>query len=151
MDSNVQINFAICKDSCDIYNINKLCLPVFYSKREYVMHILDKNVILLKATSNDNIIAYILAKWYSSSRLHIMSFAVMPEYRKHGIGKSLIDTLIKIGSKVNANFTQLTLYVQQSNETALKFYKNNSFIEGKYMKNYYGIGDHGYCMIHNFK
>jgi ribosomal protein S18 acetylase RimI-like enzyme len=146
MESNICIKQAICKDANEIHNINKKCLPVCYSHKEYVLYILDTKVILLKAICNDDIIGYALAKWYSDERLHIMSFAVLSEFRCKGVGKLLIDSIYEYGLK-KKEFSQLTLYVQKSNKLALKFYENNNFKRDAYLKNYYGLKNHGYYMV----
>ena len=148
MESNIYIKHAICKDANEIHNVNKKCLPVYYSHKEYVIYILDTDIVLLKAVCDNNIVGYALAKWYSSERLHIMSFAVLPEFRCNGVGKLLIDGTYDYGIK-KKSFTQLTLYVQKSNKIALKFYENNHFKRNAYLKNYYGVKNHGYYMVNN--
>lgn len=148
MEKTVNIEKAICKDATDIHDVNKQSLPVCYSPREYIVFILDEKVILLKAICDNKIVGYALAKWYSNTRLHIMSFAVLEASRGKGAGKLLIDKIREYGL-INKDFAQLTLYVQKSNTTALKFYENNKFTKNSYLKNYYGIKDHGYYMVNN--
>ena len=148
MDKNVCIEQAICKDANDIHIVNKKCLPVYYSQREYVIYILDTKVILLKAVYDKQIVGYALAKWYSDDRLHIMSFSVLSEFRCMGIGKLLINKINEYKFKKNKH-SQLTLFVQKSNKIALKFYKDNNFTQHSYLKNYYGLNDHGYYLVNN--
>ena len=148
MESSIYIGQAICKDANEIHNVNKKCLPVCYSHKEYIVYILNTKVILLKVVCDNNIIGYVLAQWYSDERLHIMSFAVLSEYRCKGVGKLLLNSIYEHGLK-NKDFSQLTLYVQKSNKVALKFYESNHFERNAYLKNYYGQKNHGYYMVNN--
>ena len=61
-----------------------------------------------------------------------MSIAVLPEFRQKSIGTHLINYI-----KDNCNYSKITLYVQQSNNNAIKFYEKNLFSQTKLLKNYY--------------
>jgi ribosomal protein S18 acetylase RimI-like enzyme len=60
-----------------------------------------------------------------------MSIGVLEEFRRKSFGSLFIE-FIKKNYKSN-----ITLYVQISNENAINFYKKNNFIIEKKITNYY--------------
>lgn len=84
----------------------------------------------------NNIIKGILIYDEIYDRIEIDYILVLNEYRRHGIGKKLINAL------TNSN---ISLEVKKSNIEAIKFYKNCGFKIVAERKNYYKNED-GYLM-----
>lgn len=84
----------------------------------------------------NNIIKGILIYDEIYDRIEIDYILVLNEYRRHGIGKKLINAL------TNSN---ISLEVKKSNMEAIKFYKNCGFKIVAERKNYYKNED-GYLM-----
>ena len=63
----------------------------------------------------------------------ILNIFVKDEYRKKGIGKSLIHYLID-----NVRVDRIMLEVRESNSVAIKFYETLNFKYVRSIKNYYG-------------
>src|SRR6056297_593162 len=57
--------------------------------------------------------------------VHINNIAVKTNYRNEGLGKKLLDYIIKYGKE--NHFSRITLEVRESNEKALKLYNKNGF------------------------
>ena len=137
---NIIVEHLKSVDVKEIVNINKNCLPVVYNQKEYIEFILDKDTILLKAVLENNTIGYVLGKWYSNVRFHIMSFGVNIKFRRHNVGTKLIEQVInKAKESTNNKLNIVTLYVQVSNISAINFYEKCGFIKQKYMKNFYNL------------
>jgi [ribosomal protein S18]-alanine N-acetyltransferase len=144
-----KIELAICKDVKLIQYINKISLPISYSIRDYIEFIISHGSNVFKALHNNSIVGYVLIKKYSNNRMHIMSFAVHPDYRRLKIGSSLMKKAHDFS--IDNNFSYLTLYVQCTNTKAIAFYLAFGFIIKKTLKNYYKFNDHAYIMEYSLK
>lgn len=65
----------------------------------------------------------------------MMNVAVAPEYRRQGIGETLVEVLTE--SLKTAGSRSLTLEVRQSNEAAQKLYEKMGFAQVGLRPNYY--------------
>lgn len=131
---NLLVRKATVSDIPYIYNINKICLPIYYSLIEYMFFITNKLVYV--AEYKNIIVGYILSDLdQNNKKIHIMSFSVLNKFRRHGIGSMLINSLIEYATKENLKI--LSLYVHVENINAIKFYENHQFIKIKLLKDYY--------------
>lgn len=130
---NIVFREAIVSDINSIHELNKKCLPLYYSRLEYVMMMINDGYIIMVALNNNNIIGYVIGE-FTNKNLHILSIGIDSNCRGNGIGTDLINSLIK---KIENNCTTITLYVHIENNKAIKFYEKNGFIKDKLLKNYY--------------
>jgi [ribosomal protein S18]-alanine N-acetyltransferase len=83
---------------------------------------------------------------------HLISLAVAPGYRRHGIGTKLLDdVLIQIKNNNVSETTRVLLEVRIANQDAISLYKRFGFIVESTLLNYYGPGTHAYCMTLDLK
>jgi ribosomal protein S18 acetylase RimI-like enzyme len=68
------------------------------------------------------------------NRFEVQSLYVEPEFRKHGIGKALLDKLVLDTEELGVG--KITLQVHNDNKSAIEFYKSSSFKEAGYASNY---------------
>lgn len=67
--------------------------------------------------------------------VYITNIAVLPQYRKQGIGELLLSKLISVSEKENAEF--VTLEVRESNQSAIALYEKLGFSQFGRRKNFY--------------
>lgn len=114
-----------------IEEIGKKCLPIYYKYNDLFMLEIKKHKVY-KIEDNNNIVGFIVFKYYENeNRVHIMSIGVLEEFRRKSFGSLFIE-FIKENYK-----SDITLYVQITNENAINFYKKNNFIIEKKITNYY--------------
>ena len=97
-DSNneIKIRFATSKDIAEVISINYKTLPEHYSNSFFMELLLDSPETFIVAEIDGRIIGYIMCRVeYGFSILrkkslarkgHVVSFAVLEEYRSKGIG-----------------------------------------------------------------
>ncbi len=123
----------------DVYNIselNKACLPIYYSPIECFGLLLSLKSIILVAEENKKVIGYLIGEINAGNEnYHIMSFGVNEKYRGKGVGGMIISFLINLIKKELSN---ITLYVHTENTKAIKFYEKNGFKNIETLENYYG-------------
>jgi GNAT superfamily N-acetyltransferase len=77
------------------------------------------------AESNDKIIGfslyYVAYSTWKGRIVYLDDLFVIEEYRKHGVGKKLIDSVIYYAKEIQAN--QVRWLVLEWNENAINFYK----------------------------
>ena len=132
---NVTIRKASINDTTDISQLNKNCLPIYYSRMEYFLLIVSPIHLVSVAEIDNKIIGYIVGEFNDSNKnFHIMSIGVDDKVRNKGIGTILITNLVDyIKEKCN----NITLFVHDENEKAIRFYIKNGFIKISHSSNYY--------------
>ena len=112
--------------------IGHLSLPIFYSYNDFINLLnLEKEITIYGGLiENKNDIVAFAVTTKILDRIHILSIACHPNYRRKNIGSSLINSI----KKQNKN---ITLYVQCTNINAIDFYEKNSFIKHKREVGYY--------------
>ena len=88
----------------------------------------------LVAVENGEVVGYVGSQTVMGES-DMMNIAVRPDYRRQGIAQKLLDELIS--QLKSADSCCLTLEVRASNESALKLYEKNGFLQVGLRKNYY--------------
>lgn len=76
------------------------------------------------AIKNDEVVGYIGAN-NIAGEVYITNIAVLPIYRKQGIGELLLSVLLSVSEQENAQF--VTLEVRESNQAAISLYEKCGF------------------------
>ncbi len=77
---------------------------------------------------------------------HLVSIAVLEEFRGRGIGKGLLRETIRVMDKVY-NVEAIYLEVRVSNEVAIKLYEKFGFKKVRIIHGYYRDGEDAYVMV----
>ncbi|MEM3530302.1 MAG: ribosomal protein S18-alanine N-acetyltransferase [Nitrososphaerales archaeon] len=134
-----------CKkeDLNEVLRIERICFnhPYDYSTFLYFL-INDKNGFYI-AKKNNQIVGYIIAS-VRGDKGTLVSIAVLPEFRRKGIGSRLMrESLAYLSRKVN----YVELQVRVSNFEAINFYKKFGFEEIGFIPNYYIDGEDALIML----
>jgi len=80
-----------------------------------------------------------------SRKGHIISIAVLPEHRRKGLGRALIEKALEKMAKFY-NAKSCYLEVRVSNEPAISLYKKAGFEVQRTIRGYYADGENAYIM-----
>ena len=86
------------------------------------------------AEVDGRIVGYIIY-WQLPKEVDIHNLAVHPEYRRQGIGRSLLSSAIDSAKGQDSN--RVTLEVRKSNQAAQQLYHSLGFVERGVRKGYY--------------
>ena len=134
--------------------INKVCLPENYSPSFFLEHYYENPKIFLVAEVDGHIVGYNMCriefglsnlKTAFAKRGHVISIAVLSEFRRMGIGKALMEAGLKGVKDGGAN--EMYLEVRISNNPAIDLYKNLGFSVNKISEGYYRDGENAYIMV----
>ena len=79
-----------------------------------------------------------------NGKAELVSIAVAPRYRRHGIGKMMLkQTLTRLRRRDAGPWW---LMVRTTNEPAIHFYREFGFVLARLVKNYYEDGASAWCM-----
>ena len=142
------------EDLLTVININLQTLPEHYPYEFWLEHLRRWGKAFFVAEVNNLIVGYVMARvelgfGHLSKRLtrmgHIISIAVLPNYRRRGIGKALMLACMD-ALKNHYKASEVYLEVRVSNEPAIKLYEALGFKKVKVLESYYLDGENAYLM-----
>lgn len=122
------------RDINNIMPIENCSFSIPWSKESYLNEIKNNAAIYIVAIFEKRIVGY-AGVWKIIDEGHITNIAVHPNHRRRGIGKKLIEALIKISEK--EGIKSFTLEVRESNTAAFKLYEKMGFKPIGKRKGYY--------------
>lgn len=135
MNSRIVIRELAEKDIYQITAIEQMVFNDPWSAQSFINAMKDDaDTYLTAADADDNVFGY-CGLWGIAGEGHITNVCVHPDYRSRGIGRMLIDEVIKRGRK--SGLQSFTLEVRAGNMPAISLYKKFGFEEAGVRKNYY--------------
>ncbi|HBD63914.1 MAG TPA: ribosomal-protein-alanine N-acetyltransferase [Clostridiales bacterium] len=121
-------------DLDQITGIEKECFSLPWSKDSFVRELQNDLAYYQCAEENGKIMGY-MGMWRVLDECHVTNVAVLPEYRKMGIGSILIEKMVEICkcSEIQA----MTLEVRESNAPAIGLYEKYGFVSAGKRPRYY--------------
>ncbi len=153
--SGFTVREATAEDVLPVMNINRICLPENYSYGFFESILRSYPRSFLIAEVDGRIAGYIMCRVervfsrFERFRIrragHIISIAVLPEYRRRGIGRTL---LLKALENLREHYecSEAFLEVRVSNHEAIKLYESIGFTKIEVLKRYYMDGEDAYLM-----
>jgi len=142
-----------------VKSINEMTLPENYPLYFYENLFHNFRDSFLVAKVDGEIVGYIMCRVEREFRFdipfrfrrvgHIVSIAVKPNYRRLGIGSSLIKKAMDALKNVYG-CEYVYLEVRVSNIVAIKFYEKLGFRISREVSGYYRDGESAYIMVYNF-
>ena len=140
-------------DLNDVVSINRRCLPENYVPSFFLEHHYENPRIFLVAEVDGKIAGYVMCrmefglsnfKKMFARKGHVISLAVLDEYRRRGIGYALMKQALKNLSESGAS--EVYLEVRVSNHPAISLYKKLGFRPVRVISRYYADGEDAYLM-----
>ncbi|MFP3220001.1 MAG: ribosomal protein S18-alanine N-acetyltransferase [Candidatus Marsarchaeota archaeon] len=150
------VAFRSCRpeDLDEVIKINEICLPENYPRSFFVEHLVNFPKAFIVAETEGKIVGYVMTrvekgfsffgmKWVTKA--HIISLAVLPQYRRRGIGTALMRKAHEGAREYGA--TEIYLEVRVNNQEAIALYKKLSYEIKDVNTNYYSDGEDAYIMV----
>jgi len=127
-------------DLLQVHAIEKQCFTTPWGISSFEYELEHKLTILKVAVLNNRIIGYVCIRTILDMT-HALNLAVLPEFRRQGIGSMLFRDALQELKHSGAGANVVTLEVRESNIAAIKLYEKFGFnIIGKRI-NYYQMPD----------
>ena len=150
---------AEASDLIPVMEINLKTLPEHYSDYFYESLLAEIPEAFIVAEVNGKHVGYVMCKTeYGFSNFkklgfvkkgHVVSIAVLEEFRKKGIGKALVEESIK-GVKIK-KCDEFYLEVRCSNNEAVRLYEKLGFVIKQQLNAYYRDGEDAFLMAIEFE
>ncbi|MEM0084626.1 MAG: ribosomal protein S18-alanine N-acetyltransferase [Candidatus Methanomethylicia archaeon] len=141
------------KDIPIVMDINRKCLPENYSQSFFMQHYRKYPKAFLVADVDGEVVGYIMCRIeYGMSNFkfallkkgHVISIAVLPQYRRMGIGYNLMVKAME--AMKNYGATEVYLEVRVSNYPAIRLYEKLNYTITNRIQGYYADGEDAYVM-----
>jgi ribosomal-protein-alanine N-acetyltransferase len=146
------------EDLAEVVEINRTCLPENYPPYFFLDIYTNYPKTFLVAEVENRLAGYILCRIeFGTSELHkmkvakkghVVSIAVLPQYRRRGIGKLLMIASMK--AMLGYEALESYLEVRESNQPAINLYNELGFVIARKIPEYYNDGEAAYVMALDF-
>lgn len=137
-----------------VTHINQVCLPENYTDFFFIDLARRFPETFIVAEEDGEVVGYIMCRIEAglsnfglgglTKKGHVVSVAVMPEYRRRGIGEALVTKAIE-GMRIYGA-KQCYLEVRVTNEEAIGLYKKLGLEVTRTIRGYYADGEAAYVM-----
>ena len=117
-----------------VAELEKVCFSDPWSENSVASELNNKLSLWLVAVEGDAVAGYIVSQTVMDET-DMMNVAVHPDFRRRGIGESLVLGLVEKLKSLGSHC--LTLEVRSSNESAISLYEKLGFTQIGRRKNYY--------------
>ncbi|MEM2158205.1 MAG: ribosomal protein S18-alanine N-acetyltransferase [Sulfolobales archaeon] len=154
MGENVVVREATEKDIQKVIEINLVTLPEHYTQDFWFDHLTAWGKAFIVAEVDDKVVGYVMCRVESGighlkrgliKMGHVVSVAVLPDYRRRGIGKMMMEESMR-RLKEYYNVSEVYLEVRVSNLPAINLYEKLGFRKLKVLKYYYLDGEDAFLM-----
>lgn len=136
------IRWMIRRDLPEVLAIEHLSFDFPWSEDDFIRVLRQRNCIGMvvdETKRKKHIVAGYMIYELHKARLHLLSLAVHPKFRRTGVGRMFVD---KLKGKLNHNRrTRITLETCESNLGSLFFWKSMGFLATGLLKNFYDACD----------
>ena len=123
-------------DLSKVLEIEHMCFTTPWDIRSFEYELDYKDTILKVAVLNNQIIGYVCVRTILDVT-HILNLAVLPEFRRRGIGSMLLRDALNELKRLKPDINLITLEVRESNTAAIKLYEKFGFkVMGKRISYY---------------
>ena len=123
-------------DISDVLAIERISFTTPWDIRSFEYELEHKDTILKVAVLNNQIIGYVCVRTILDVT-HILNLAVLPEFRRRGIGSMLLRDALNELKRLKPDINLITLEVRESNTAAIELYEKFGFkVMGKRISYY---------------
>jgi ribosomal-protein-alanine N-acetyltransferase len=124
----------IRRDLPEVLEIERAGFPQPWTEENFAAALRVRNCIGLVAELGEKVIGFMVYELYKTS-LHVLNFAVHPDYRLSGVGTAMVE---KLKSKLSPHRrTRITLDIRETNLPGQLFFRGQGFRAR-------GVDRHGY-------
>jgi ribosomal-protein-alanine N-acetyltransferase len=131
---DVDIRWMTRKDMPAVLDIELQSFHFAWTEPEFIACLTQRNCIGMVAEHGGRIVGFMIYELLKSE-LHVLNFAVHPEYRRQGVGSQMVDKLINKLSQQRRRV--LSLEVRETNLAAQMFFRSRGILAVDVLRNHY--------------
>ena len=130
----VHIRWMIRRDMPEVLGIEDQSFEFPWCEEDFIRCLRQRNCIGMVAEHDERVVGFMIYELHKS-RLHVLNFAVHPDFRKRGVGVQMIDKLI--GKLSRQRRTRILLEVRETNLEAQLFFREAGFRAISVLRDFY--------------
>lgn len=120
----VQIRWLIRRDMPEVLDIERQSFEFAWTEEDFLTCLRQRNCIGMVAEYGQRIVGFMIYELHKA-RLHILNFAVEPDFRLHKVGQQMVDKLVNKLSQQRRQ--ELVLDIRETNLPGQLFFKQQGF------------------------
>ena len=130
----VHIRWMIRRDMPAVLDIEADSFEFPWLEEDFIRCLRQRNCIGMVVEHDDRVVGFMVYE-LNKTRLHMLNFAVSPEFRRLGVGSQMIGKLI--GKLSAQRRSRIILEVRETNLPAQLFFRENGFRAVSVLRDYY--------------
>jgi ribosomal-protein-alanine N-acetyltransferase len=145
----VHIRWMIRRDMPEVLAIEAESFEFPWLEDDYIRSLRQRNCIGMVAEYEDRVVGAMVYELHKS-RIHVLNFAVAPEFRRSGVGSQM---LAKLTAKLSTQRrSRIILEVRETNLAAQLFFRENGFRAVSVLHGYYAdTPEDAYIMQYRYR
>jgi ribosomal-protein-alanine N-acetyltransferase len=130
----VHIRWMIRRDMPEVLQTEQESFEYSWTEEDFLRCLRQRNCIGMVAEQGEKVVGFMIYELHKN-KLHILNFAVNPNYRRLGVGSQMVAKLI---SKLSSHRrTRITLEVRETNLDAQLFFRKQGFRALRVLRSFY--------------
>src|SRR5438045_3020514 len=143
----VHIRWMIRRDMPEVLQTEQQSFEFAWTEEDFLRCLRQRNCIGMVAEHGEKVVGFMIYELHKA-KLHVLNFAVHPDYRRAGVGQQMVAKLV--GKLSSHRRTRITLAVRETNLPAQLFFKAREFRATKVLRGYYeDSGEDAFLMQYN--
>lgn len=130
----VHIRWMIRRDMPEVLAIENISFEFPWSDEDFIRCLRQRNCIGMVAEYDERVVGFMIYELHKN-RLHVLNFAVRPEFRHRGVGRAMITKLIGKLSEQRRN--RILLEIRETNLAAQLFFRSCGFRAISVLREFY--------------
>lgn len=130
----VHIRWMIRRDMPEVLQTEQESFDHPWTEEDFLRCLRQRNCIGMVAEQGEKVVGFMIYELHKA-KLHILNFAVHPDFRRSSVGNQMVAKLI---SKLSSHRrTRITLEVRETNLYAQLFFRAQGFKAVRVLRDYY--------------
>ena len=148
-DVCVHIRWMIRRDMAGVLEIEKLGFEFSWSEEDFVRCLRQRNCIGMVCEYEERVVGFMIYELHKN-RIHVLNFAVHPDFSRRAVGRQMMDKLI--GKLSSQRRNRIMLEVRETNLSAQLFFRSMGFRAISVLRDYYDDAiEDAYLMQYRFQ
>jgi [ribosomal protein S18]-alanine N-acetyltransferase len=130
----IHICWAVRRHMPEILTIERNSFQYPWFEEDFIRAFRQRNCIGMVAEHGERIVGFMVYELHST-RLHVLNFAVHPEWRYRSIGRQMFNKLV--GKLSTQKRTRITMEIRETNLDALEFFKACGCLATAVLRNFF--------------
>ncbi|MCU0710265.1 MAG: ribosomal protein S18-alanine N-acetyltransferase [Pirellula sp.] len=132
--SSVHIRWMIRRDMPSVLGIENASFEFPWTEDEFIRCLRQRDCIGMVAECSERVVGFMIYELHRT-RIHVLSFAVHPDFRRQSVGSAMIEKLITKLAYQRRN--RIVLEVRETNLDAQLFFRSLGFRATGVLRNFY--------------